>query len=122
MSPVELTCPTCGTTLPLNAATAQLSRFPRAGAGGCVAVGCTGCARRWSVEVDAARFDDLVTEGCALAPDLGARARHPAGRARSTAAPAPDGPPISRDDLLDFHLLLQRDDWFDQLRALERSA
>ena len=122
MSSVELTCPTCGTTLPLNAATAQLSRFPHAEIGGCVAVGCPGCARRWSVEVDAARFDDLMTEGCDLAPDLASRARHPAGRARCTAVPAPDGPPISRDDLLDFHLLLQRNDWFDQLCALERSA
>jgi hypothetical protein len=26
----------------------------------------------------------------------------------------PDGmPPITRDELLDFHQLLQRDDWFD---------
>lgn len=26
-----------------------------------------------------------------------------------------DGPPISHDDLLAFHELLQRDDWFDHL-------
>jgi hypothetical protein len=25
---------------------------------------------------------------------------------------------ISHDDLLDFHLLLQRDDWFDQVAAM----
>ena len=24
----------------------------------------------------------------------------------------PDGPPFTHDDLLDFHLLLKRDDWF----------
>jgi hypothetical protein len=29
-----------------------------------------------------------------------------------------DGPPITHDDLLDFHGLLERDDWFDDLVAL----
>jgi hypothetical protein len=33
--------------------------------------------------------------------------------------PAPDGVPrVSYDDLLDFHLLLQRDDWFERLEQL----
>lgn len=30
----------------------------------------------------------------------------------------PIAPPLTRDDLLDFHLLLQGDDWFDELRSL----
>jgi hypothetical protein len=29
-----------------------------------------------------------------------------------------NGPPITHDDLLDFHTLLGRDDWFDDLLAL----
>lgn len=29
---------------------------------------------------------------------------------------APDGPPLTLDDLLDLHELLQSDDWFDRLR------
>jgi hypothetical protein len=29
----------------------------------------------------------------------------------------PSGPPLTSDDLIDFHFLLQRDDWFDQLVA-----
>lgn len=29
----------------------------------------------------------------------------------------PNGPPLTSDDLIDFHFLLQRDDWFDQLVA-----
>lgn len=40
------------------------------------------------------------------------------------AGPAPrrlsdrfDGPRISHDDLLDFHAMLERDDWFDELTA-----
>jgi len=27
----------------------------------------------------------------------------------------PDGPPLTADDLLDFHLLLNEDGWFDRL-------
>ena len=26
-----------------------------------------------------------------------------------------DGPPLTSDDILDFHLLLERDDWFEHL-------
>ena len=122
MSAVELRCPTCGTMLSLHAGTACITRFPRPEAHGCVAVECPNCAWRWSVEVDGALFDDLVADGCDLVRDLGARARHPAGRARPAAAPVPAGPPLTRDDVLDFHLLLQRDDWFDQLAELERTV
>jgi endogenous inhibitor of DNA gyrase (YacG/DUF329 family) len=31
------------------------------------------------------------------------------------------GPPISHDDLLAFHELLKRDDWFDQLAGHQQS-
>lgn len=27
----------------------------------------------------------------------------------------PEGPPLTHDDLIDFHFLLQQDDWFDRL-------
>jgi predicted RNA-binding Zn-ribbon protein involved in translation (DUF1610 family) len=29
----------------------------------------------------------------------------------------PEGPPLTADDLIDFHFLLERDDWFSQLGA-----
>jgi hypothetical protein len=32
----------------------------------------------------------------------------------------PDGPPLTYDDLLDFHTLLQTDGWFDHLIDLLR--
>jgi hypothetical protein len=32
--------------------------------------------------------------------------------------PRPGGDPVSHDDLLDFHYLLQEKDWFDRLRQL----
>lgn len=30
----------------------------------------------------------------------------------------PEGPPLTHDDLLDLHLLLERDDWFTRLTEL----
>ena len=29
----------------------------------------------------------------------------------------PDGPPLTLDDLIDFHFLLRGDDWFDRFMA-----
>ncbi len=33
------------------------------------------------------------------------------------ADPHPDGPPLTADDLIDFHFLLEQDDWFSRLGA-----
>ena len=33
-----------------------------------------------------------------------------------------DGPPLTHDDLLDFHLLLNRADWFDQLTRVSQDS
>jgi hypothetical protein len=33
-----------------------------------------------------------------------------------------DGPSLTPDDLLDFHLLLRQDDWFDQLTEVVRKS
>jgi hypothetical protein len=32
------------------------------------------------------------------------------------------GPPLSPDDLLDFHLLLGEDGWFDEVEAMVRRS
>lgn len=119
MEPVDVPCPACGTMLPVLPGTAEISRFPRGDEPGRVAVGCPGCARRWSVEVDEPVFSDLRAVGCDVAADLESRARHPAGRQRRSAG-AQTGAPIGWDDLLDFHLLLERDDWFGRLCEVER--
>ena len=34
----------------------------------------------------------------------------------------PGGPPLTNDDVLDFHLLLERQDWFERLLDLEPSV
>ena len=49
-------------------------------------------------------------------PELSTSSGH--GRPRSIARP--DGPPLTPDDLLDLHVLLADDDWFDDLVALVR--
>ena len=36
--------------------------------------------------------------------------------------PHRDGEPISHDDLLDFHALMQSDDWIDNLERITRSS
>lgn len=35
-------------------------------------------------------------------------------------SPRPAGPPLTHDDLIDFHSLLRTDHWFDELRSLVR--
>lgn len=49
--------------------------------------------------------------------------RHPVllGRTAHPEDP-PDGPPFDLDDLLDLHLLLEDDGWFDALASSRRSA
>jgi hypothetical protein len=49
------------------------------------------------------------------------RAPHPGGFAHKqdvASEPTHEGPPVSWDDLLDFHGLLEQDDWFDRLTSL----
>jgi hypothetical protein len=36
--------------------------------------------------------------------------------------PHPEGDPISHDDLLDFHALMERDDWIDNLERITRPS
>lgn len=47
--------------------------------------------------------------------------REPAQPQRSLAQRF-DDPPITHDNLLDFHALLERDDWFDELVALTSAS
>lgn len=55
-----------------------------------------------------------------LADLLEARGARRAGRSEAGEAgrpPTEQAPPFTHDDLLDFHLLLERPDWFDLLLA-----
>lgn len=85
-------CPDCAGTV-TKPADDRIARLLRSG--GVVVTYRSGSAK---VEADIARAIALLD--------------HPEG--------VPVAPPLTLDDLLDFHLLLQSDDWFAQLESLVR--
>lgn len=72
---------------------------------------CTRCGVSSGRAVDGETATKLILAGVAVRmprhPAAGGRPRHPEGPS--------DGAPITRDDILDLHLLLERDDWFSRL-------
>lgn len=81
---------------------------------------CPECAAEVVKPADS-RIARLLTVGgvpTTFTERTSAMAAHPAGR--GLAPPHPEvhagGPPLTSDDLLDFHQLLERDDWFERLR------
>jgi hypothetical protein len=69
---------------------------------------CPACGRANARDSDEATLDVLVA--------LGAPMQHWHGPAELLEV-RPDGAALTLDDLLDFHLLLQRPDWFDLLTS-----
>jgi hypothetical protein len=69
---------------------------------------CPGCRETVS-RTASRRIVDLLL-------DAGAPSEHWEWPAELTERP--DGPPLTPDDLLDLHVLLAREDWFEQLTAL----
>jgi hypothetical protein len=79
---------------------------------------CPTCASEVSFPIDEQQDDLLRRLGAQTSlRDLAMR-RHPSMAARM--APARDEPPLTYDDLLDFHQLLQQDDWFEHLLEVAR--
>lgn len=75
-----------------------------------VVFSCPTCGRRAAVGVVDQVADALLATGVPTSyghPSLGGGRQRP-----------PEPPPLTRDDLLDFHLLLQDEDWFERLAAL----
>jgi hypothetical protein len=83
---------------------------------------CPVCNRSGVVQIDDEIVDTLRKLGVTMTTPLArSRASHPAGFARKRDVASQhthEGPPVSWDDMLDFHELLERDDWFDGLAAL----
>ena len=69
---------------------------------------CTACGRATSYDSSAAALDLLVTLGAPVE-----QWHMPAELAETR----PVGPALTIDDLLDFHLLMRRADWFEQLTS-----
>lgn len=94
----DFECPVCGDDVSIGCDTAMTSRLIRAGV-------------RVVVELDPRQRHPSVA-GARLADAAQRRARGAPHRPERFAAVAA---PLTRDDLLDFHLGFQRDDWFDEL-------
>lgn len=114
MTRIRATCPSCG-EVDLRPADIELRvhRSPHGDVaeGSSYAFDCPGCTQVVVKPADE-RVARLLTTGGVPMSVLGTHqtlAEHP--------EQPPPGPPLTRDDLLDLHLLLRRPDWYDELLA-----
>lgn len=115
MTRIRASCPDCGEVdlLP-DDVTLRVVRADDGlvAHGSCYRFCCPACAGVVSKPADERIAQLLTTGGVAVEDDAGAwalpaRPPHPEVR--------PSGPAFTADDLLDFHLLLARPDWFAEL-------
>lgn len=114
MTRIRATCPVCGEVdlLPtqIELHVVRPSNDPEGVADGSLyAFDCPLCERHVTKPADDRIVQLLATGGVAVAFERAAPAatRHPES--------PPGGAPLTHDDLLDFHLLLARNDWFEVL-------
>jgi len=107
MTAVEATCASCGAVwLPIGEIAVRVCLDLRTSA---YTFRCPGCGVRAAKPANDRVVDFLTSAGAPLEVwSLPEELREP----------RPDGAPISHDDLLDFHLLLQDRDWFERLGQL----
>ena len=111
MTRIRATCPSCGEIdLRPNDIELEVVRTPvgEVAAGSSYSFSCPTCSDTVTKPADE-RIASLLRSGGVVVIERTreARPRHPE-------AP-PSGPRFTHDDLLDLHLLLETDDWFDQL-------
>ncbi|MBA2528829.1 MAG: hypothetical protein H0V19_02515 [Euzebyales bacterium] len=111
MTTIKATCPACG-EVPLTPGDIELRVHPADVTGSFYAFTCPTCGGNVRKPADD-RVVRLLVSGGVEAQQL-------------TVTPPPrrlgqrfDGPALTHDDLLDFHGLLARDDWFDRLQAAD---
>jgi hypothetical protein len=107
---IRANCPSCG-DVQLRAADLTV-RVCSDDEQGSYCFQCPSCAQ--AVAKDASRriVDLLVSSGV----------RMEVWRLPAELSEAHVGDPLSPDDLLDFHLLLGQDDWFDEVEAMVRKS
>lgn len=115
MTRIRATCPHCGEVelLPFDITLHLVRRDEQDVAeGSCYRFTCPDCEELVSKPADERIAQLLQTGGVEVADEVtaGSGGEHPES--------PPAGPALTHDDLLDFHQLLQRDDWFDRLVAL----
>lgn len=101
MTTIKATCPTCG-EVSLTSDEVELRVFPDGAQEDFYAFDCPDCAQRVRKPADARVVRLLRTGGV-----------EPSETASHPEQPPQGLPPITRDELLEFHELLQRDDWLD---------
>lgn len=117
MEAVEFRCPWCAEVVRVPVEQLVVCESPAS-----LLMECPVCQRSGVVEVNDEIVETLQLLGVSVASPLErSLAVHPAGKGRSPELAPPaavQGSPVSWDDLLDFHELLEEDDWFDQLSSL----
>ena len=104
MTTIRATCPTCG-EVGLTPDEVDLRVDPKGASAAFYAFSCPTC--RSTVRKPA---DDRIVRLLASGGVEIRRLLH--------LSPRREGPPLSHDDLIDFHALLRTDHWFDELEAL----
>ena len=102
-----LTCPECRAEVSLSARRLLVRVDDGTATTGEVLFTCLACHATVAVELDPAAVALLVTGGVTHLSLSAPQPVHP--------EPAPVGPPLTHDDLLDLHAELQCDSWIDQL-------
>lgn len=113
MAPFEAHCSDCAGDVTVDTRFLRVLTPADPGRAARAVFTCPTCGARASVPVEAMVVAALQDAGVPVVhghPSLGPPAERPGG------------PPIGYDDLLDFHLLLQRPDWHDQLVAASARA
>lgn len=106
MTTIRASCPTCGDVeLKIDDVTVRVCAADDSGA---YIFRCPACAGAVTKNAEARIVDLLVSSGVRLE----------VWQLPAELYEVKTGCPISHDDLLDFHALLQSDDWFGQLVAL----
>lgn len=103
MTKIEATCGTCG-TVERTAEDFELAVSDRPGASWYAFV-CPECDQRIQKHADERVIELLISEG--VKPF---RVRFP-----EEALESHEGPAFTLDDVLDLHMMLQRNDWFESL-------
>jgi hypothetical protein len=122
VSVIQTRCPACSIATGLEPEALLITVLPQHDRAGKVEFTCPSCESRVARSVNGVVVARLRHEGVGFSPE--ALAHHPSVRGRRVGGPpAADvppqpAPPLTHDDLLDLHLLLQRDDWIDELQAL----
>lgn len=115
MTRIRASCPACGEVdLQPADVTLHLVRHEGddVGEGSCYRFACPDCLELVTKPADE-RIAQLLQTGGVEVETAGSgheRPLHPEF--------PPDGPALTPDDLIDFHLLLEREDWFEQLVSL----